>query len=59
VHDQELDELRDYRRREPCGNVFRRPETYGVLTSLEVTEPFMRFDMRGCRHRNSCKYISS
>jgi N-carbamoylputrescine amidase len=38
----DLDSLRDYRRREAWGNAFRRPHRYGLLTSLEVQEPFIR-----------------
>jgi predicted amidohydrolase len=47
----DLDELRNYRQRETYGNAFRRPETYGALTSLEVAEPFVRVDAEGRRYR--------
>jgi predicted amidohydrolase len=38
----DMDELRDYRRREAWGNAFRKPCAYGPLTSAEVEEPFVR-----------------
>lgn len=43
----DMDAIRDYRRRETWGNAFRRPQRYGVLTSLEIEEPFVRVDGRG------------
>jgi predicted amidohydrolase len=43
----DMEAIRDYGRRETWGNAFRRPHRYGVLTSLEVGEPFMRVDGRG------------
>lgn len=42
----DLDELRDYRRREAWGNSYRKPRAYGALTSLAVREPFVRRDAR-------------
>jgi predicted amidohydrolase len=47
----DLEELRDYRRRETYGNAFRRPETYRALISPEVAEPFVRVDATGRRFR--------
>ncbi|TDC72780.1 carbon-nitrogen hydrolase family protein [Streptomyces hainanensis] len=38
----DLAALRAYRSRETWGNAFRRPASYGALTSSEVTEPFVR-----------------
>jgi predicted amidohydrolase len=43
----DLDRIREYRRRESSGNAFRRPHRYGLLTSCEVEEPFVRVDPRG------------
>lgn len=45
----DLDELRDYRRREGWGNAFRRPHLYGALTSPTVEPPFVRVDWTGKR----------
>ncbi len=42
----DLDEIRAYREREVWGNGFRRPHCYGLLTSLEVKEPFVRAKAR-------------
>jgi predicted amidohydrolase len=38
----DVDKLRAWRAREIWGNAFRRPHRYGLLTSLEVSEPFGR-----------------
>jgi N-carbamoylputrescine amidase len=46
----DMDRLRDYRRRETWGNAFRRPHRYGLLTSLDVEEPFVRVDASGERY---------
>ncbi len=43
----DLDELRDYRRRETWGNAFRRPHRYGAITSAAVSEPFARVGKDG------------
>ena len=43
----DLDKLRDWRTRETWGNAFRRPHRYGLLTALEVKEPFIRVDAAG------------
>ena len=43
----EMDEIREYRSREVWGNAFRRPHRYGLLTSLDVEEPFVRVDAGG------------
>jgi predicted amidohydrolase len=42
----DLDAIRAYRRRETWGNAFRKPRAYGVLTSPEVRDPFIREDAR-------------
>ena len=42
----DLDHLRKYRKSEVHGNAYRRPEKYGVLTSAEIREPFIRSDRR-------------
>lgn len=42
----DLDKIRAYRGREVWGNGFRRPRCYGLLTSLEVKEPFVRAKAR-------------
>ena len=40
----DLEELRDYRRRETWGNAYRRPRCYAPLVAEEVEEPFVRPD---------------
>jgi N-carbamoylputrescine amidase len=42
----DLDQLRDYRQRETWGNAYRKPRAYGLLTSDDVQEPFLRDDSR-------------
>jgi predicted amidohydrolase len=42
----DMKRIRDYRQRETWGNAFRKPRTYGLLTSLEVDEPFIRKSAR-------------
>ncbi len=42
----DLEKLRDYRARESWGNAYRKPKTYGELTSLEVKSPFVRKESR-------------
>jgi N-carbamoylputrescine amidase len=49
----DMDEIRSYRRRETWGNAFRRPHRYGLLTSLEVEEPFVRVDASGEAYERS------
>jgi predicted amidohydrolase len=43
----DMEGLREYRRRETWGNAFRRPHRYGLLTSPEVEEPFLRVNAEG------------
>jgi predicted amidohydrolase len=43
----DLHALRGWRTRETWGNAFRKPHRYGLLTSLDVTEPFIRVDCDG------------
>jgi N-carbamoylputrescine amidase len=42
----DLDEIRAYREREVWGNAFRKPRCYGLLTALEVEQPFVRASAR-------------
>lgn len=42
----DLQAIRNYRRVETWGNAYRKPRTYGILTSTEVHEPFVREDAR-------------
>ncbi len=46
VADFPIEQMRAYRRSEVHGNAYRRPDRYGILTSLEVREPFIREDKR-------------
>lgn len=39
--------IRDYRQRETHGNAFRKPHLYGLLTSPDVNEPFVRVNAQG------------
>ncbi|MGN1097374.1 MAG: carbon-nitrogen hydrolase family protein [Clostridia bacterium] len=41
-----IDEMRRYRAEEVHGNAYRRPKKYGLLTSEEINEPFVREDYR-------------
>ncbi|MFO7958325.1 MAG: carbon-nitrogen hydrolase family protein [Candidatus Brocadiia bacterium] len=38
----DLDAMREHRAKTVWGNAFRRPHRYGLLTSMEVKEPFVR-----------------
>lgn len=38
----DMEQIRAYREIESGGNAFRKPRTYGLLTSLEVEQPFIR-----------------
>ena len=42
----DMDRIRAYRERGAWGNAFRKPRSYGLLTSLEVEEPFIRESAR-------------
>ena len=42
----DLGKLRAYRERESWGNAFRKPRSYGLLTSPEVQAPFIRKSAR-------------
>jgi predicted amidohydrolase len=46
----DLDSLRAYRKHEVWGNAFRKPHRYGLLTSLDVEEPFIRTNEDGVRY---------
>jgi hypothetical protein len=43
----DMEQIRDYRRREAWGNAFRRPHRYGQLSSTQVAEPFVRANANG------------
>ncbi len=49
----DLEALRAYRTRETWGNAFRKPSRYGVITSPEVLEPFVRVNAAGERYDQS------
>ena len=42
----DIDEMRSYREREVWGAAYRKPRTYDVLTSVEVSPPFVRRDAK-------------
>ncbi len=42
----DLEQLRNYRKREVHGNAYRHPRKYGLLTATEIQEPFVRSDYR-------------
>jgi predicted amidohydrolase len=42
----DVDKIRAYRERESWGNAFRKPRSYGLLTSPEVQAPFIRKSAR-------------
>jgi len=42
----DLSQLRTYRQNEVHGNAYRRPETYGLLLSHDVQDPFKRENRR-------------
>ncbi len=42
----DMEQIRAYREIESWGNAFRKPRTYGLLTSLEVEQPFIRPNSR-------------
>lgn len=42
-----VDQIRDYRRRETWGNAFRRPEVYSALVAKDVHAPFVRVNFHG------------
>ena len=42
----DLDMLRKYRMEEVHGNAFRHPKKYGILTTEEIHEPFIRDEYR-------------
>ena len=43
----DLDAIRAYRTYETEGNAFRKPHRYGLLTSPDVAEPFVRVSATG------------
>ena len=46
VAELDLDMLRRYRESEVHGNAYRRPKKYSLLTSTEISPPFVRDDRR-------------
>lgn len=46
----DLQALRAYRLVESWGNAWRKPQHYGLITSLEVHEPFIRYISSGRRY---------
>jgi N-carbamoylputrescine amidase len=48
----DLDIIRAYRERETWGNAFRKPQSYGLLTSRDVEPPFVRVNIREERYDN-------
>ncbi len=46
VAEFDMEKIRAYRERESWGNAFRKPRSYDLLTSLEVTPPFVRKSAR-------------
>ena len=42
----DMERIREYREREVWGNAFRKPRAYDLLTSREVTAPFVRKSAR-------------
>jgi predicted amidohydrolase len=42
----DMEKIRAYRERESWGNAFRKPRSYGLLTSIEVNPPFVRRNAR-------------
>lgn len=46
VAELDIDMLRRYRESEVHGNAYRRPKKYSLLTSTEISPPFVRDDHR-------------
>lgn len=46
----DLDRLRSYRQHEVWGNAYRKPQRYGLLTSLAVQPPFVRMGAGGAEY---------
>lgn len=46
IAEVDMDALREYRQREAWGNAYRKPRSYGLLTSQAVEAPFIRKDAR-------------
>ena len=42
----DLEQLRNYRKKEVHGNAYRHPKKYGLLTDTKIDEPFVRKDYR-------------
>jgi predicted amidohydrolase len=46
IADFDMEKIRAYRERESWGNAYRKPRSYGLLTSDDVSPPFRRKDAR-------------
>ncbi len=46
VAEFDMEKIRAYRERESWGNAFRKPRSYGLLTSIDVKPPFVRRNAR-------------
>lgn len=42
----DLEQLRNYRKREAHGNAYRHPKKYGLLIDTNIEQPFVRIDYR-------------
>lgn len=47
IAELDLEQLRNYRKKEVHGNAYRHPKKYGLLTDTKIDEPFVRKDYRG------------
>lgn len=41
-----LNEIRDYRKRETLGDAYRKPSVYSYINEEHIKEPFIRKDSR-------------
>lgn len=46
IAELDLEQLRNYRKKEVHGNAYRHPKKYGLLTDTKIDEPFVRKDYR-------------
>lgn len=53
----DLEVMREYRRRNRYGNVYRRPQRYGELTMTDVAEPFVRVDADGTAYHETRRRV--
>ena len=47
IAELDVEQLRNYRKKEVHGNAYRHPKKYGLLTDTKIDEPFVRKDYRG------------